>query len=339
MLERLGASLKDKAVLFPCEDEIVLLLSSHRDRLVDDFHVVLPRPEIVELMTDKVSFYPFAEREGISIPRTHVLHTREDAEAAARRLRFPCVLKPGRRTPEWLRATYVKAFKANEPQELVSLFDQYRQVSSPLLAQEWIPGDDRDHYSCNCYYDADSRPVVTFATRKLRQWPPRLGQGCLSEETRDAEVVRSALRLFDAVPFVGLGYVELKRDVRSGELVLIEPNIGRPTGRSASCEAGGVELLFTMYCDALGWSLPANLQQRYSDVRWIHFRHDVQSALHYWRRGELGITDWCRSWRGPKTDAIFSPADPMPFFADLLRVGRAALSPVERRKRRRAPLS
>ena len=40
-----------------------------------------------------------------------------------------------------------------------------------------------------------------------------------------------------------LGYVEAKRDVRTGRHYLIEPNIGRPTGRSAIAEAGGVELL------------------------------------------------------------------------------------------------
>ena len=52
-LEKLAGSLERKAVLFPCEDQVVLLVSRHRDRLLDGFHVILPSPDVVELMTDK----------------------------------------------------------------------------------------------------------------------------------------------------------------------------------------------------------------------------------------------------------------------------------------------
>ena len=74
---------------------------------------------------------------------------------------------------------------------------------------------------------------------------------CGRSQSRDDVVLRETVRLFKSVNYRGLGYVELKRDERSGEYYIMEPNIGRPTGRSAIAEAGGVELLYTMYCDAL----------------------------------------------------------------------------------------
>ena len=185
------------------------------------------------------------------------------------------------------------------------------------MAQEWIQGSDANLYSCNCYFDADSRPVVTFIARKLRQWPPETGTSCLGEECRNDYVLQETVRLFQSAGFRGLGYLELKLDERTGKHVIIEPNIGRPTGRSAIAEAGGVELLYAMYCSTVGWPLPANLRQKYAGVKWIHFRRDLQSALHYWRRGELTVRDWWRSWRGRKVDALFAWGDPAPFFADL----------------------
>jgi hypothetical protein len=99
-----------------------------------------------------------------------------------------------------------------------------------------------------------------------------------------------------------------------------EITVGRPTGQSAVAEAGGVELLYAMHCDAIRWPLPANPGQTYTGVKWIHLRRDSQSALYYWRRRELTPGEWWRSMRGRKKFAMFSWSAPVPFFGDLLRV-------------------
>jgi hypothetical protein len=53
-------------------------------------------------------------------------------------------------------------------------------------------------------------------------------------------------------------------------------------------------------------------------VKWIYWRHDLQSAIVHARRGELGFAGWLRSVRGPKTEAVASLHDPVPFLADLV---------------------
>jgi predicted ATP-grasp superfamily ATP-dependent carboligase len=138
----------------------------------------------------------------------------------------------------------------------------------------------------------------------------------LSEECRNDVVVQTTIRLFRGARHRGLGYLEMKRDARTGELLIVEPNIGRPTGRSAGAEAAGVELLYTMYADVLGLPLPTNREQQYLGRKWIYFRSDLQSALYHWRRGELGLREWFRSWRGLASDALFSLRDPLPFVLD-----------------------
>jgi D-aspartate ligase len=232
------------------------------------------------------------------------------------------VLKPSIRKPEWDRNSKQKAFTPADAGELLALYDRTAGWADVLVAQEWIRGTIPDHYTCNCYLDAESRPLVTFVTRKIRQWPPQTGIGSLGEEARNDTVLRETLRLFQGAGFHGLAYLEMKRDPQTGEHYIIEPNIGRPTGRSATAEAGGVELLYTMYCDAAGLPLPPDRTQRYLGVKWIYARTDLQSALHQWRRGELSLGDWRRSLRGPKVDAVFSLRDPAPFVFDLLRAAR-----------------
>ena len=124
----------------------------------------------------------------------------------------------------------------------------------------------------------------------------------------------------------------MKRDARTGRHVIIEPNVGRPTGRSAIAEAGGVELLYTMYCDCIGAALPADRVQRHDEVKWIFWRRDLQSAFHYWRNGELTLWDWWKSWSGRKAYAVFSWTDPGPFWSDIKKALHLAVYRMLHRK-------
>jgi D-aspartate ligase len=227
----------------------------------------------------------------------------------------------------------MKAYKLAEKADLLAIYDLYGSLADVLIVQEWVEGSSASLYSCNCYFDANSEPLVTFVARKIRQWPPLTGESSLGEECRDDVVLNETVRLLKSVNYRGLGYVEIKRDARSGEYFIMEPNVGRPTGRSAIAEAGGVELLYTMYCDALGWPLPENRVQQYGHVKWIHLRRDFQSALYHWRRGQLSLKEWWRSWRGRKAYALFSWSDPGPFLGDLTRAACLFMSAEERAKR------
>jgi D-aspartate ligase len=315
-LVRIGNRLDVKAVLYPCTDLSVLIISRYRDELASAYHIALPEHSVVEMLTDKVRFFEFAQREGLAAPATHMVRSRADLKAAIDRVTFPCLLKPPVKTTAWTSCMATKVCKAESAAHLMAIYERCQATSDVLLVQDWIEGTDAQLYSCNCYFNARSEPVVTFVARKLRQWPPETGTSCLGEECRNDVVLHETIRLFRAVRYRGLGYVEMKRDVRTGRHWIIEPNIGRPTGRSAIAEAGGVELLYSSYCDAVGWDLPEATSQTYGNAKWIYWRRDFQSALYYWYRSNLTLADWGKSWRGRKTDAVFSWSDPAPFMYD-----------------------
>jgi D-aspartate ligase len=117
----------------------------------------------------------------------------------------------------------------------------------------------------------------------------------------------------------------MKRDHRTGRHYIIEPNIGRPTGRSAIAERAGVDLLYTQYCDVTGRPLSENREQRYVGATWVDLRRDVLSAAYHRRRGELSVAEWVRSLRGPKAHAVLSLSDPLPFVLEIAQSsGRAS---------------
>jgi predicted ATP-grasp superfamily ATP-dependent carboligase len=333
-LEQLGPTLHEKAVLFPCEDTSVLLVSRNRQRLQPWFHVILPEPAVVEMLMDKVQLYKYAQENGFPIPATRFVANKESAERAAAELTYPLAVKPpNSAVPGWEENSQVKAYKVATPDEFLALYDRIGSWADELIVQEWVEGTDANLFSCNCYLNEKSEPVATFVARKLRQWPPMAGDSCLGIECRDDTVLHESVRLLRSAAHRGLGYVEIKQDIRTGNYFILEPNIGRPTGRSAIAEAGGVELLYAMYCEATGLPLPKDNQQTYGNAKWIWLRKDLQSAIYHWRGGNLTFREWWRSVRGKKAYALFSWSDPRPFVSDLWRTFKMLLIADERKKR------
>lgn len=324
-LERLGPRLHRRAVLYPCTDQSVLIISQCRDSLREWYEIVLPADDVVTTLAQKATFYRHAALHELPVPATFTLRSRADAEHAAATLPFPSVLKPSVKSAAWKRNAGVKVWPVSGPSELVTAYDRLAPWADALVAQQYIDGDDCQLYTCNCYFGADGQPLVTFVTRKRRQWPPHVGTASYATEWRDDDVLAATLRLFGTVRFRGLGYLELKRDIATGQLHIMEANIGRPTGRSATAEAGGVELLYTMYCDAVGLPLPASRTQRYVGATWIDLRRDLLSSAYYWRRGELSAAEWLHSMREPKVHAVLSARDPAPAAFEVVQSARKAL--------------
>lgn len=313
ILVELAEQLGERAVLVPCQDKNVLMVSRMRSRLEPTYHLMLPSHEVVETLIDKTRFYEHAKRTGLPVPGTAVLRSRADAVAAAETFVFPVVLKPHYRSVRWTRHTKTKAIKVETADDLIAAYDHHGTWAESLVAQQYIGGTDADLYTCNVVFDRRSRPVASFVSRKIRQWPPGLGQGCSAVSYVDHEVEKAAVEFYEQTGLVGFGYLELKRDPESGRLYAIEPNVGRPTGRSALAEACGVELHLSLYCAAIGAEPPARRMQTGEGVKWVHELRDLQSAVHYMRQGRLSLREWFSSLRGRKVGAILSWRDPVPF--------------------------
>lgn len=321
----LASRIGTPSVLVPCTDGSVETLSRRRAALAGAYVLPLSPHPVVELLADKATFARYAARTGLPVPRTEILSSRDDAAAAAVDLRYPCVLKPPVKTAAWHAQTGAKGFKVEDAGQLLRSYDALAGLSPELLAQEWVPGSRGEQFTCNAYFGEGGVPLATFVTRKLRQWPPDVGTGASGEECRNDEVLATTIRLFRGLGYRGFGYLEMKRDARTGRMVIIEPNVGRPTGRSATAEAGGVELVYTAYCDATGRPLPTNRRQRYSGARWIDLRRDLQAATVARRNGDLRLRDWFRWVQGADAHAIWSLHDPLPFVVDVTRASGVGL--------------
>jgi predicted ATP-grasp superfamily ATP-dependent carboligase len=331
-LETLASRLEGEAVLLPCADLGVLSLAQGQAQVDPRYLLALPEVEVVENLVSKVKFQACAEKVGIPVPKSGVLISRDDALRVGESLQFPVFLKPDVKSQAWKTHSKDKVVKVDSPEELLVLFDRFSRWMDCLVVQESVEGGDENHYTCNCYLDRGGEELVSFVSRKLRQWPPGVGTGSLSVSCPNETVREMTLSFFRLIGYWGLGYAEIKRDYRTGDYFILETNVGRPTGRSSLAEAAGVELLMTLYCHLTGRPVPANRVQGQNEVKWVYLRKDLQACLYLAKRGDLGIREWWNSTKGPKTYALLSLRDPIPFLLDVWKTVVKALAALSGRR-------
>ena len=88
---------------------------------------------------------------------------------------------------------------------------------------------------------------------------------------------------------------QLKRDRVTGEALIVEPNAGRPTGRSAIAERGGVELLLFGLSRCARRNLADAVVQTYQGVKVNSHRRNDLAALVAMSNGRLTPLGWWRS--------------------------------------------
>jgi predicted ATP-grasp superfamily ATP-dependent carboligase len=93
------------------------------------------------------------------------------------------------------------------------------------VAQENIVGTDSDLLFYSALWHS-GKELGEFCGRKLSAIPPGMGQGTVMEGAEDAEVLRLGRQFAQSVEVDGPISIEFKRG-EDGQLVMIEPNVGR----------------------------------------------------------------------------------------------------------------
>jgi predicted ATP-grasp superfamily ATP-dependent carboligase len=200
--------------------------------------VAMPPPEAYAIAMAKDRTAELARSLQIDTPRTMVVTTPAELDAAWRALGAPMVLKSARE--EGVKALrYVRSAS-----ELEAAYAQVRAgASASLLAQEYVAGDG---YGFSALY-WHGRRVRAFMHRRLREWPPSGGTSAAAESLPDCPPLeRAGTRLLDALRWHGVAMVEFKGDP-NGRLTLVEIN-AKFWGSHDVALAGGV----CFPCDLVG---------------------------------------------------------------------------------------
>jgi predicted ATP-grasp superfamily ATP-dependent carboligase len=138
-----------------------------------------------------------------------------------------------------------------------------RGLEFPILVQEFVPGPPEAGYFLEGFRDRKGEIKGLFARRRLRMFPPMLGNSTFVESVPLEELKSAALSLeylLDQTQYRGIFSAEFKLDSRDQTFKLIEIN-ARPWWYVEFAANCGVDVCSMAYRDAL--DLPMETVTRY----------------------------------------------------------------------------
>jgi predicted ATP-grasp superfamily ATP-dependent carboligase len=314
--ERIAGAVGRSVPLFYGNDDRQRLIQEHRGALSPYYALLLNDPEVAHAVIEKDLFQPLAARRGLPIPRTLDWDALQGFER-------PVLVKPRTKFAWESSPVHVQLFgrrgKARVFANGRALLADARacELRADLLVQEYVEGDDRQIWSFHGFCDEHARLLDWFIGRKIRTYPALTGISTCLELARDDELAALGQRIATALPLKGIFKIDLKRDLRTGRLRVLEVNARYNLWHYLGA-ANGVNLAGTAYDYLVHGARPAAAGRYRTACRWVYLRYDWHAYRELARRGELGFARWVGSLTGqPLVCQLFSWSDPLPFFSKL----------------------
>lgn len=321
-LIRFARTQAEAPVLFYESDGELLLVSRHRERLAEVFRFVIPNQTLVEDLVDKERFQKLAERLSLPVPAARRLRTENQFNEKDLDLRYPIIVKPLTRRPEFWRAVVNegKALRVNTSVELCDLWPKLAAAGVEILAQELIAGPETQVESYHVYVDGQGEIAGEFTGRKIRTYPNEYGDSTALVTTDASDVLTLGRELVDRLGLRGVAKFDFKRTA-DGALFLLEINPRFNLWHHLGAVAG-VNLPALVYADLTGKPRPPAMTAR-PNLSWCRMWQDAQAA----RASQVPLVQWLAWTSRCEAKRLLSWNDPMPFVGAVLwRLGAAVRS-------------
>lgn len=319
-----GNKLDKKAVLMPTNDPHIELVSKYYEDLKRYYDLQPYDEDIVDLFLNKKRFYEVCLANDMPIPDTYYPSSVKDVEEIAKKIEYPCIIKPIY-SHEWkLKLKGKKVFKLPSKEDLLATYREAIKFNPNIMIQQIIGGGDDQIFLCATYFNKNSEPLALFTARTIRQYPIEFGTKCIAESVKLPDLAELCIRFLKNIGFHGICGLEFKRDSTDGQLKMIEVN-PRPVRWYSLTDASSVPVVYTAYRDLTGEAVEPNIMEQTDGIKWIHVWKDFVSSMRYIKRGNLSLRKWMSSLRGKKEYAVYKGDDKGPllgaslYFASQLR--------------------
>lgn len=233
-------NLNKKAILIACGDGYVELVSKHKSFLQKSFVVPDIDYTLVQKLISKEAFYKIADQYQLPHPATKII-TKADYQNGVANIEvpydFPVALKPSDAV-EWLEIKFAgrkKAFRIKSRAEfddiVAKIYDN--GYTADLILQDFIPGDDSNMRTLNCYVDQHHQVKLMCLGHPLLEdpTPADIGNYVAILPEYNQKVYQQIQHFLEAIHYTGYCNFDMKYDRRDKTFKLFEINLRQ--GRSS----------------------------------------------------------------------------------------------------------
>ncbi len=298
------------SVIFPCGDDGIEFVAHHRQVLKQHFILDDSVPDIQLAMLDKKKTLLMARSLNVPIPNFWEIENLDDLEEIASEIRFPAIIKPIHSHLFQKLVASKKYFHADNFDELRTSLQNAFDLNLQVMICELVPGPDDLLGSYYTYLDAEGHPLFHFTKKVLRRYPKNEGLGSYHRTDWDEEIAELGLRFFQGINFRGLGNIEFKRDLRDGQLKVIEVN-PRFTAAQELLVQAGMDAAVIIYNHLVGLPVPKITSYNQNLRFWFPVR-DFYAYLELHEKHEITFWEWIKSLMHRQVLPYFQWSDPLP---------------------------
>ena len=296
------------AVIVPTNDHALTGMAKNHARLSENFRLTCQPWNVVERVIDKSLTVSHAKDVGIRVPE--VFGRATSAFEGAASLGYPVLVKPVE-GHQFAHVFRTKLFMVHTPEELREVIGKVEAAGFACEIVQFIVGPETATHHFQVYIDANGHPHGAFTYRKLRQQPPVFGVAAACEPYDVPELHAPTLALLESIGWRGIASVAYKRDTRDGRHYLMEINGRSPLSHGLALRCG-LNYAMMAYSEAVTGEVRGDNRNEWSGI-WIHLHGDFFAIAKNFGKEGYGLRDVVRSYTRPKTFAVLSWRDPLPF--------------------------
>jgi predicted ATP-grasp superfamily ATP-dependent carboligase len=233
-------------------EDLLLALSKRKNDFEQYTRLTLPTFEHLSILNNKAKVASLLVELGMPVPKTYTADSLSDLESILESSVFPLIIKPF--IGEAARGVKV----VNDPQELVTSYNEISKEFGPTLIQEFIHG--RKHTAV-FLLNKNSEVKRFFVHRAIREYPVTGGPTCFLESVKYEPVYEVGLNLLRKINFTGLASMEFIVDEKEGKPKIIDVN-PRFYGPLQCAISAGVDLPYAVFKMAVDGDIEADLSYK-----------------------------------------------------------------------------
>ena len=313
VLGALGRRIATPTMALPTDDEAAILVAEHAADLAPWFVSPGIDPSLARRLASKRGLFEACTEFGIPTPAASFPTTLAEVDAFAATSTFPVIVK-NLAAFDRLRAPVVGGTMiVRNAAALHALAADWPPDFSALL-QEYLPDAVSQDWIFQGYFDAASRPLVTFTARKWRSWPPHAGPTTCAVSAPNDEITELAVGLCRDLGYRGIVDLDWRLDQRDGRYKLLDfnPRVGSQFRLFET--TAGIDVVRAQHLDLSGRDVPTGAQV--DGRRFVLDHLDPPARWAY--RGTP--TSGAATPRHTRREAAFwASDDPLPFAAMAVR--------------------
>jgi D-aspartate ligase len=281
------------AIIFAMCDESLEFLAAHHAELNRRYKLPAFVPDLYVAMLDKRETLVRARAAGVPTPNFWVVDTAEQLSAIRHEIQGPVMVKP-LNSRAFVDEFGCKLFIIDGGfEEVVEKVGLCHARGIQVMVVEMIPGPDSLLSSFNTCRIASGEMLYEYTKSIIRRWPVNRGGATFHQSVWLPETAALGRKLFGGIGWQGIGNVEFKRDMRDGQLKIIEVN-GRFTAAQRLITEAGAPIDLIVYCHLTGQPRPHFDSYSQTRLFWYPLR-DFFAFLQMRRAGQITFAKWLSS--------------------------------------------